>query len=480
MRKINLFLVVLVLFCGACSRLPKVDSRALDPYPQLEPFKKGQRVLILAPHPDDEAIACAGLIQKALKSGSNVRVVFLTNGDHNEFAFIVYEKRITMRRGEFIHLGKVRRQESIKAMKFLGLSEKDLIFLGYPDYGTFEIFCKYWQSPKPFRDRLTRISSVPYEENPSYGSQYYGENILKDLTQQILDYRPDKIFVSHPADVNVDHKTLYLFLQVALSDLEGKMPAAQVYPYLVHCAGWPKPRHYHPELSLYPPDKFTDSKLNWRRLDLTPEELVRKYRSILFYKSQTNSSAFYLFSFARRNELFSDYPELRLEPQLASNGKDIVYSDPSEMFEETEGSIDPEEADQIEDKGTVSYAVEDGFLMVRLDKPKKLSRRFGVLLYIFGYSNNTPFVQMPKIRIITLGRSSKVFNGKKRIIDSGIAIDFGRNSLIVKIPFKLLGDPDYILTSLKAYHGNLPIDAIAFRKVVINKKGGRDVGAGTR
>jgi LmbE family N-acetylglucosaminyl deacetylase len=365
-------------------------------------------------------------------------------------------------------------------MKFLGLPEKELIFLGYPDYGTFEIFCKYWQSPKPFRDRLTRISSVPYAENPSYGSQYFGENILRDLTRQIADYQPDKIFVSHPADVNVDHKTLYLFTQVALSDLEGKIRAPKVYPYLVHCVGWPKPRHYHPELRLFAPDKFAESKLNWCRYDLTGDELVKKYHSIFFYKSQTNSSAFYLLAFARKNELFSDFPEIQLEPQKVTSDKDIIYSDPSEMFEEIEQMVNLDGLEEVEDKGSVSYAVEDHDFIVRLDKPKKLSSLFGTLLYIFGYSKSTPFVQMPKIRIITMGHHAKVFSAKNRIIDSGVKVEFGRNFLVLKIPLALLGEPDYLLTALKAYHGTLPIDAIAYRKVVINKEGGENAGTGNR
>ncbi|MDP2831016.1 MAG: PIG-L family deacetylase [Candidatus Omnitrophota bacterium] len=467
MSKLKLFMVALVLLCVGCARIPKPDSSARNRYAELEPFKKNERVLILAPHPDDEAIACAGVIQKALKAGAQVKVVYLTNGDHNEFAFIVYEKRITMRQGAFIYLGKMRQQESIKAMKFLGLSEKDLVFLGYPDYGTFEIFCKYWQAGKPFRDRLTRISSVPYQDNFSYGAKYCGENILSDLTKQILDYQPDKIFVSHPADVNVDHKALYLFLQVALSDLEARMAKPEIYPYLVHCVGWPKPRHYHPELALYPPEEFNGSRINWQRLDLSAAELDKKYRAILFYKSQTQSSAFYLFSFARKNELFSDYPALELKPQAVSAGKDLFYSDASEMFKEEEYPLDSKQIEALEDKGCVSYAVEDGYFVVRLDKPKKLSSRFGVMLYIFGYSQSTPFARMPKIRIITKGKNCKVFSSKNRIKDPGARIDFGRNSLIIKIPLELLGQPDYTLTALKAYHGNLPIDGAVFRKVKI-------------
>ena len=472
MLKIRFLMLGLILFSGGCFTPQKPDLGGQNRYAELESFKQNDRILILAPHPDDESIACAGIIQKALFAGAQVKVVYLTNGDHNEFAFIVYEKRITFRQGEFIYLGQLRQKESIKAMKFLGLSEKDLVFLGYPDYGTFEIFCKYWQTAsagrsKPFLDRLTRISSVPYRDNSSYGAKYYGENILSDLTKQILDYQPNKIFVSHTADVNVDHKALYLFLQVALSDLETQMAKPKIYPYLVHCVGWPKPRHYHPELALSPPDKFIDSALNWLRSDLTPEELVKKYRSILFYKSQTQSSAFYLFSFARKNELFSDYVDLELKPQSSLPAKDIVYSDAGEMFEETEYSNDLKQSEIIEAEGSVSYAVVDDYFVVRLDKPKKLSSRFGVMLYIFGYRQTVPFARMPKIRIITAGNKCKVFNLKDKVVNSGVLLDFKKNSLIIRIPLKLLGQPDYMLTALKAYHGDLPIDVVAFRKVQI-------------
>jgi LmbE family N-acetylglucosaminyl deacetylase len=466
MRKLKLLTLLLFLLLAGCTSAAKPDLTLWPITPALERFKKGERVLILSPHPDDEAIACAGVIQQALKAGAKIRIVYLTNGDHNELAFIVYEKRITVRQSEFVHMGQVRQQESIKAMQFLGLSENDLVFLGYPDYGTFSIFSQYWQARKPFRDRLTRISSVPYKDNPSYGAAYCGESILKDLNRQILDFKPDKIFVSHPADVNVDHKSLYLFLQVALSDLEGQIPSPKVYPYLVHCVGWPKPRHYHPELELYPPDRFIDSEINWVRLDLSFGELDKKYQSI-FYKSQTESSAFYLFSFARENELFGDYPVLELAPQQTLSAKIISYFGASKMFKDAPTPEPPGQEEAIEAQGFVSYAEKDNYFIVRVDKLRKLSSRFGVLLYVFGYSKHTAFAAMPKIRIITKAKKYRVFNGKKRAINSGVLLEFGKNYLILKIPLKLLSEPDYLLTSLKAYHGNLPVDAVGFRKIKI-------------
>lgn len=278
----------------------------------LADFKENERILILAPHPDDEAIACAGVIQKALKQGAKVKIVYLTMGENNEIAFIVYKKRPVLSKKEFIALGKIRQKEAVKAMEVLGLKKEDLIFLGYPDFGTLSIFMRYWKSIRPYRSLLTRISSVPYFEAISFGAPYLAESILNDLKKVLLDYQPQGIFVSHPLDTNVDHKAFYLFLQIALAELKEKIPSPEVYPYLVHHVGWPLPRHYHPQLLLIPPQEFCEQFFNWLKLDLTEEEIENKKKAILCYKSQTMSSAFYLLSFARKNELFGGALEINL------------------------------------------------------------------------------------------------------------------------------------------------------------------------
>ncbi len=433
----------------------------------LEPLKKDDRILILAPHPDDEAIACAGIIQQALSVGAKVQVVYLTNGDHNQVAFIVYEKRLTLRKGEFIHMGEVRRLEAIRAMKLLGLNEKNLIFLGYPDFGTFTIFSRYWQSKKPFKSLLTRISAVPYKENLSYGAPYQGESILDDLKKVLLNYKPNKIFVSHPADVNVDHKALYLFLEIALRDLNKDIPKPKVYPYLIHCVGWPLPRHYHPELSLEPPKKFSDTQIKWQEFALTPAQLNKKYRAILCCKSQTASSAFYLLSFARKNELFSDYPEIELERQVSLKEQAVSFFGFSDMFADRDINELGNLENLIEDKGQVSYAVVDNYLLVRIERPKELSRRASILLYLFGYKHKTSFASMPKIRIIARYNKFRVFDGRLMIKPQGLSLQINTNVLICKVPLEILGQPEFILTSIKTYRGTLPFNAIGFRKINI-------------
>jgi LmbE family N-acetylglucosaminyl deacetylase len=365
-------------------------------------------------------------------------------------------------------MGEVRRLEAVKAMRLLGLDEKNLIFLGYPDFGTFTIFNQYWSDSRPFRSLLTRISSVPYKENLSFGAPYRGDSILSDLKKVLLAYKPNKIFVSHPADVNVDHKSLYLFLQVALRDLKKDIPKPKVYPYLIHCVGWPKPRHYHPELELTPPKNFLNSQVEWSKLELNPRQLEKKYQAILCYKSQTESSAFYLFAFARQNELFGDYPLVTLskEQALQKNGQ-LSFLGFSDIFTDT-GAGQVIDLDKIiEGTGQVSYALSGNTLLVRIDKTKELNNRFGIMLYIFGYSRNKPFNQMPKLRIITRHASFKILDGRRPIKTEGLNLQLNDKELMLKVPLGLLGDPDFVLTSIKTYAAGLSFEASGFRALEI-------------
>ena len=43
-------------------------------------FLKNDRVLVVAPHPDDETIAMGGTIAKLVSLSTPVRVVFMSNG----------------------------------------------------------------------------------------------------------------------------------------------------------------------------------------------------------------------------------------------------------------------------------------------------------------------------------------------------------------------------------------------------------------
>ena len=431
----------------------------------LQPIRKHDRILVFAPHPDDETIGCLGIIQQALGVGADIHIVYLTNGEHNQFAFIVFEKRIPFRKSEFIHLGEVRRKEAIKAMELIGLSQDRLIFLGYPDAGTFLIFARYWQKELSYKNFLTRISNVPYPEDLSYGAPYKGENILADLERVIKEYRPTRIFVPHPADVNPDHKALYLFLQIALSDLKDTLAAPLVHPYLVHWVGWPLPRRYHPELSLSPPEDFSGSAGAWFKYDLTPEQLEVKRKAMLCYKSQTESSASYLLSFVRNDELFGDFPAIELQRQTSAT----EFFGDSGMFTDSDVANMSKLDDSPVNKGVVGYALTEESLLVRVAKIRGAGKKTGFNFYLFGYSYKTPFSHMPKMRILVRNRHIEALDDGRRVLADGIILKRDKDTLIVSVPLKLLGDPDFILSSVKTYAGFLPVNTSVFRRINIKK-----------
>ncbi len=464
-----MFYYILIFILFFLSPLSAAESLVAE---KLGQFNEGERVLILAPHPDDEVIGCAGVIQEALASGARVKIVYLTNGEHNQFGFIVYKKRIVFKQKEFIALGEVRRQEAIEAMSLLGVDKDDLIFLGYPDFGTFSIFARYWDTDKPYYSLMTRIANVPYKSSFSFGSPYVGESIIADLKKIILDYQPQKIFVSHPADVNLDHKSFYLFLQIALADLRSKIQQPVVYPYLIHHVGWPLPRHYHPKLSLTPPEGLSDSQIGWLEFVLSPEQLEKKRQAVLTYKSQTMSSAFYLLSFARKNELFGDYPPIFLNNQ--SKDKKVSYFGFLKMFLDTSFELKEKgEGKFFEEGERVSYALLDKSLVIKVEKPKHIVRRFSTVFYIFGYNYKSQFSLMPKVRILTKYNRFKAFDGKKQTSLKGASLELEPTALKLKIPLASLGSPDFIFVSVRAYIGKeeengSSIYTTGFRRIDIN------------
>ena len=65
MFKLRLFMVALVLLSAGCAGIQKFDSARVGSFAELGAFKKNERILILAPHPDDAEIHAGGLIAAA-------------------------------------------------------------------------------------------------------------------------------------------------------------------------------------------------------------------------------------------------------------------------------------------------------------------------------------------------------------------------------------------------------------------------------
>ena len=143
-------------------------------------FSPKDKVLIISPHPDDEALGAAGAIQRAKASGAAVKVLYLTHGESNEVSSVFYRKKPLVLRSDFIKNGLLRRQEAVESMAFLGLAAQDLVFFGYPDGGTLTIWLKHWGATKAYRSLFTRFSRVPYKDDFSSGNSYKGDDIVRD------------------------------------------------------------------------------------------------------------------------------------------------------------------------------------------------------------------------------------------------------------------------------------------------------------
>lgn len=119
-------------------------------------FPEISSALILAPHPDDEALGCSGTVALLNQKGASTTVVFLTNGErlHGEPSAAIAEKR---------------KDEAKSASEILGCKEP--ISLGFPD-GEINI---------------------------------YTEGVYEKLFDIIEKTKPDIIFSPSPIDYHQDH-----------------------------------------------------------------------------------------------------------------------------------------------------------------------------------------------------------------------------------------------------------------------------------
>jgi N-acetyl-1-D-myo-inositol-2-amino-2-deoxy-alpha-D-glucopyranoside deacetylase len=91
------------------------------------------RVLIIAPHPDDDVIATAGLMQKSRAAGGEIRVLFVTDGENNGWPQRALERRLRLLPVDRRRWGALRRSEAEESLVRLGLPRCSAVFLGFPD-----------------------------------------------------------------------------------------------------------------------------------------------------------------------------------------------------------------------------------------------------------------------------------------------------------------------------------------------------------
>lgn len=151
----------------------------------------GQKVMLLVPHQDDDINVLGGVMEEYVKYGSEVYVVFSTNGDY-------YGK------------AEVRFREALNALDYLGVPEDHVIFLGYGDQ---------WNADGPhlYNAEPGQVMTSVYGMTETYGTaaapayrpgrSYTIDNFLQDIEGVILEHRPDVIYCVD-YDYNIDHRAL--------------------------------------------------------------------------------------------------------------------------------------------------------------------------------------------------------------------------------------------------------------------------------
>jgi LmbE family N-acetylglucosaminyl deacetylase len=138
-------------------------------------------VLVFAPHPDDETLACGGTIAKKVRQGEDVHVVFLTDGRNSHLHALGICSDPAP--GE---LAPIRKQEAREATKVLGVSPDNLVFLDIED------------------------SSLEPESK-----------VAEDKVRQILlDLLPHEVYYPDEADLHRTHLATCEVVEAALSRLD--------------------------------------------------------------------------------------------------------------------------------------------------------------------------------------------------------------------------------------------------------------------
>jgi len=268
-------------------------------YPRLAPARRNDRILIVAPHIDDEAISAGGYAVDAIANGAEVYVVYLTAGDCNRFSARLLHRTLEPTASNYLSVGKTRIAEAKTAMKILGIPPDHFFVLGYPDRGLRAMV----DNPEAIvRSSGTRAHEVPYDDALSPGSEYRIENAINDLKQVIELARPTTVIAPVPFDMHTDHAATAEIVDLALDELQWK---ATRLGYLVHSRRM-KPLMNTPTRALLPPTRL--KQFSWATYPLSDRVKQIKTDMLMTYKSQRPYVFLLRNAFVRRNELFFVYP----------------------------------------------------------------------------------------------------------------------------------------------------------------------------
>jgi LmbE family N-acetylglucosaminyl deacetylase len=357
--------------------------------------KKGDRVMVFVPHSDDETLGCGGMIALAEKNKADVHVVLITNGDGFRFAVSRAFKTLKVTPQKCIEFAYKRQKETLSALSILGVTRKQVIFLGYPDRGIAQMWNRFWNEDTLFVSHATKTSRSPYINSYRYQAPYCGESLLNDVTHVLEHAKPTDVYLPHPLDNHPDHYATYCFVTAAIEQLiaehHGFAKKIRLHTYLVHRGDWPVPKGDHLSEMLVPPHAMASGDTKWLSLQLDAHVARMKRIAIRQYKTQTAVEKNYLMSFARVNEIFGSVPDRRVRKiesrQLEVDGNPDDWRGIAPAVVDPVGDYVVAGLNKGGDVRAIYVCRDERFLYVRIDCVKNLSRRIKYAVNVRGISD---------------------------------------------------------------------------------------------
>jgi LmbE family N-acetylglucosaminyl deacetylase len=241
-------------------------------------------------------------------------VVFVTNGDGFNLGVERYYHHLRTSKQDALKYGKMRQKEALAADTALGVKPDNVLFLGFPDQGTYPIWKSYWDQNKPYTSIFTGQSKVAYQLAVNTGEPYTAPALMYTLGTIIKEYRPTDILVTDTSDIHPDHLASGAFTLATVAELEGDDPffRPNVYTFVIHSSIWQLLPSVGRNKIYVPPSYFLDRGNGWYELPLTGAALVAKKEALVAYKSQEQIIATLMDRFEGPDELFC----LQLQRQL--------------------------------------------------------------------------------------------------------------------------------------------------------------------
>ena len=236
-----------------------------------KPEKK--RVIIFSPHPDDDVISMGGTFQRLVDQGHDVHVVYQTSGNiavsnDSVLKFLeVYSdvfdvndshikdvKKKLLDNNEIIEdkfirevATKIREKEALAATRYVGLKDKNVHFLRLP----------FYESGKIVKNKTSKHDS--------------------DLMNQIITkIKPHQIYAA--GDLADPHGTHAVCIKLLFQSLK-KLKKEQ---FMSNCWVWLYRGAWH---------EWEINEIDMA-VPLSPQQVLKKRKSIFFHKSQNNSVMF--------------------------------------------------------------------------------------------------------------------------------------------------------------------------------------------